>query len=442
MYALNELPSLIKSKKNNLLDLSNKPLIISIDSRTIKKGDVFLALNGVTFNGHHFCTEALNKGASALIISDYSYFSTNYSCFYVNDTYDVLISLASAFRKNFQGKVIGITGSSGKTTTKDICSNILDKEYNIIATRENDNNYIGVALTLLRLKKSDHIAIVEMGINACKEMECLAAMVRPDFFILTHIHHAHLEGLGSLKNIAYEKTKVLSYMSKDSHFIYHKGEPYITNMLHSFKGMVHPVDINQEAGLIYLSKTLPAFIKKNVALILTLLRLFKFSNDKIRVSIDNIKTSKGRFFIKKKASIIFIDDTYNANPSSVREGLDALLNISCKRRIICIGDMKELGKQALFWHYAVFLKALSIKPYALILIGPMLNSVYKMHQEKVSSSIKLCTVLSVNEALNKWSISLCKGDLIYAKASRKLGLDKLLKKLEYICDVNDFSSKS
>ncbi|OED35376.1 hypothetical protein AB834_04615 [PVC group bacterium (ex Bugula neritina AB1)] len=423
MYSLLELPSLLSFDRENFSTLSADPLCVSIDSRTVKPKDVFIAIEGVRYDGHHFCEEAIQKGAAAIIISNKKYLTKKVPCFYVKNTMQTLMFLAHQFRKRFTGCVFAVTGSSGKTTVKELLRHVFSEEYPVLATNENFNNQIGVALFLLSLDNFYKIAVVEAGISQEGDMDELSWMIQPDSVVITHIHPSHIEGLGCIENIAKEKTKLLKFSKKGADFYFHKDEKLLQETAKNFDVSFKEVDW-EKSSLIkgYLSDW-PVFMKKNAALVGF---IAQYKNIKIEKIGNSLRTFGGvgrRFMSEMIHKVRFIDDTYNSNPGSLREGLRALASMSAKRVIVCLGDMGELGESAKEWHESIWQDIVLLKPDRLILVGKIMPHLYR---EKFSSLFEKDTTRlarRVDQVIPLWNEQLFPGDIVYAKGSRAIQLD-------------------
>jgi UDP-N-acetylmuramoyl-tripeptide--D-alanyl-D-alanine ligase len=380
-----------------------KNFLFSIDSRTIKEDEIFVALQGSQVDGHEFLKEALEKGASGLFIAtekkatlknlDQSILK-NKCVMVADDPYQSIIGLARAWRANFEYPVIGITGSVGKTSTKEILHTILD-EYKMphVRSQGNQNTLLGASLNILRMTSDHQVAIFEMGINKRGEMAQLADLVRPTTAVITAIGHCHMEGLGSIVDIAAEKRQIFKFFKEDSIGIINGDNPLLANVAYK-----HPVikfgskTTNQvQARKINIEGTITQFVLKlygqkynvtlkknhsgvvfNTLAATAVAYLLNVPIKTILAAIEKPLTINGRFIEKplKNGKGILIDDCYNANPESVKAALLAFEHISTKaQKIAVIGDMLELGVNSPFWHRQIgrFLrKAPSLRKVVLV----------------------------------------------------------------------------
>lgn len=289
---------------------------VTIDSRQIEPGDIFIPVKGKHVDGHDFIAEAVKKGAKVLDVDLYKY--------------------AKQYRKKLSCKVIGITGSSGKTTVKDLLYAILSKKYNVVRTHENQNNEIGAPLTLLQADHLTDIVLVEMGMRHLGDIRYLASCIKPTHAIITNIGKTHLELLKTQKNIAKAKAELFTPALKwESYtrvaYLNHKTPYYelLKNQALKTNFSIYPFE----------GKDKP---EENINLCYLVARHFGLTNDEIQAGIDAYKPSEHRLISHKKNNITFIDDTYNSNPDGLQYALDYLKRFS-GRKILVLGDMLELG---------------------------------------------------------------------------------------------------
>jgi UDP-N-acetylmuramoyl-tripeptide--D-alanyl-D-alanine ligase len=354
----------------------------SLDSRTITKGELFVAIKGNRVDGHDFIGEALKNGASSLMISSEEVLKKvtqqslkNVFVIIVPHTQDALIRLACAWRAHFTIPVIGITGSIGKTSTKEMLANILRIQgLKYIASQGNQNTAIGLSINILRLKPEHQVALFEMGVSKRGEMARMADIVRPTSAIITAIGHSHMEGLGSLADIANEKRDIFKFFKEDNIGIINGDQPILANI--SYK---HPIvkfgckTTNQvQARKIQANTTNTHFILKlykerlkitldtnhsgrviNALASASSAYLLNIPSEIIVKGIQEPLSISGRFEPKKLKSDkgILINDCYNASPESMKAALLAFEKVESKgQKIAVLGDMLELGVNSPFWH--------------------------------------------------------------------------------------------
>ena len=311
---------------------------IVTDSRKISKGDCFLALKGPNFNGHDFIDEALDRGAS-FVISEKNY-PQDEKILGVNSTNECLSFLAKYQRKKFEGKVVGITGSNGKTSTKLLLSSLLSDKFDpsqIYASPGNWNNFYGLCFSLLELKKHHKFGIFEMGTNDFGEINELSSILQPEVGVITSIGKAHLEKLINLEGVAQEKSDIFKNVLLQGTCIF----PDINAHLSEFHAKSHDKKIRS-----FFSDELNAkkSNSKCVESILVSLGIENISFDQIyNLSKDVVVPSRTEQGYNSKG-VLIIDDTYNANPDSFKEAFRVLDSTDKENKICVIGDMKELGK--------------------------------------------------------------------------------------------------
>lgn len=335
---------------------------VSTDTRTIKGKELFFCLKGENFNGNKFATQALEKGASCVVIDDAEYYDAeNKNYILVKDCLKALQELSVFHRKKLDIPVIGITGTNGKTTTKELVAAILKTQYKVFATQGNFNNHIGVPLSLLKIKKKHQLAVIEMGANQVGEIEDLCKLSQPTMGILTNIGHAHLEGFGSYENI--KKTKLALYESikkKTGLVFVHNGDEVLMDESKHIKrityGMTADADIS--ARLItgspnlkmeYNSRVISTnlfgeFNYFNALAALAVGKYFKVSVENMILALESYHPSNNRSQIEKGENNLLILDAYNANPDSMKNAVDFFGSINADAKTLILGDMLELGE--------------------------------------------------------------------------------------------------
>lgn len=349
---------------------------VSTDTRTIKSGDVFIALVGPNFNGHAFVETAQEKGAVAIIISESV--SADVPTIMVEDTKLALGQFGAALKSLIAPKTIGITGSSGKTTVKEMAASILCRKGKVLATEGNFNNDIGVPLTLLRLEQDHEYAVIEMGANHLGEIAYTTSLVKPDVATIVNAAAAHLEGFGSLLGVARAKSEIfkgldetgVAVLNADSQFHqFWEGKLYTPKIVHfSEKNETeyHAKDVTlgidgcaqfdlvTPIGQISVNLTLPGVHNVNNALAAASLCIeVGASLEDIKYGLETMQQVGGRLQVLQLTNQVkLLDDTYNANVASVNAAIDLLASFS-GRRILVLGDMGELGEKARFYHEQV-----------------------------------------------------------------------------------------
>ena len=335
---------------------------LTTDTRNIQKGSIYLALKGTNFNGNDFALDALEKGATYAIV-DEVISSTHNKLVKVENCLETLQKLAHYHRLQLNIPIIALTGSNGKTTTKELLHAVLSKKFKTSATEGNLNNHIGVPLTLLKMDKNTEIGIVEMGANHLKEITVLTDICAPNFGYITNFGKAHLEGFGGVKGVIKGKSELYDYLEakKQTAFINPKDPLQLekTKNIHTIafdeKTKALPSDefltILREGLTIY-TQLIGSYNLSNLEAAITIGRYFEVSETDIKDAIENYYPTNNRSqkIIKKEAVIIL--DAYNSNPSSMKVALENFKTLKGKKKIVILGDMFELGKTSKEEHIA------------------------------------------------------------------------------------------
>ena len=341
--------------------------IACTDTRLIKDACIFFALKGDNFNGNKFAEEAIRKGAQFAVIDDKTY-AQDENTILVNDVLSTLQELATFHRNHCKAMVIGLTGSNGKTTTKELVFAVLSKKYNTVATTGNFNNHIGVPLTLLQIQEDTEIAIIEMGANHIKEIELLCSLAQPDFGYITNFGKAHLEGFGSEEGVIKGKSELYeNLMSRDKHVFFNADDPIqlakldgyehktgfsINNEVYvpiKFKG-AHPYVILEVENTIINTQLIGSYNFSNCCAAILMGIYFDIPLPQIKEAIEYYIPENNRSQVIEREGHQIILDAYNANPTSMRAALENFQQMEGKQKIVFLGDMFELGEQAAWEH--------------------------------------------------------------------------------------------
>ncbi len=429
---------------------------ITDDTRVLQPGDIFIALKGERHDGHHFIPQALERGAKGIVIArgflpQLSSVSGDYAAIVVSNTLIALGDIARFWRRQFLYiPLIAITGSSGKTTTKEAIAWMLSNRFKVLKSEGNYNNQIGLPFTLLGIRPEHEIICVELGTNAEGEIDYLASIALPQIGVITSIQPAHLKGLKSLKVIQKEKGSLLTYTQKC--FVYNADDPRVAALANEFdkekigfglkNGLIRAKDIEWKDTGLWFSVDTPDFTfgvqtqligKHQIYALLAAVAIgwyLGITKKKIAQALASFKPLSGRLtWFKDKQGRIILDDTYNANPGSMQAAL-GVLNSFKNGKIAILGDMLELGEQDIFWHEEIGKKAGSISLKALLLYGQYAED-FKRGALKAGMEEKHIFILQektdVLPLLDKITIP---GDIILFKASNKIGFSELVKKLK------------
>jgi UDP-N-acetylmuramoyl-tripeptide--D-alanyl-D-alanine ligase len=351
-------------KTASLYKLYRQHFLVDTDTRNIRKNTIFFALKGAHFNGNTFAEEALQLGASFAIV-DEKEFKTNEHIILVDDVLESLQKLATYHRKQLNIPIIGLTGSNGKTTTKELINAVLSKKYNTSATKGNLNNHIGVPLTLLSMTDKTELGIVEMGANHQKEIEFLCTLCEPDFGYITNFGKAHLEGFGSLEGVIKGKSELYTFLKENKKTAFVNIDDAIqvekTKEIKNTcfnKEAIQFLEVNPFVKLSYKnrpiqSKLIGEYNYTNIAAAITMGTYFNVSETAIKEALESYVPANNRsqLIATKKNTIIL--DAYNANPSSMKVALENFNILKATSKVVILGDMFELGKESLQEHQAI-----------------------------------------------------------------------------------------
>ncbi len=431
-----------KMLSNYFPEWKNQPLNgFCIDSRKIQKGDIYLPLKGNRSDGHDFIDEAKSKGA-ALIFSE-RILETDLPEIHVSSTKKLLLELASAWRNKFDIPVIGITGSNGKTSTKELLYQVLKPSFNILRTEANYNSTIGLPVSIFRLNSSHDMAILEMGSNQPGEMKILASVARPGIGLITNVHPVHLEYFKSIKNVAKEKSELFTALPQNGMSIVNLDDKYIAKFETSAACVTYSFTKSADfrgtyAGTANSSKLtvngytvqLPQYgrtIAQNALVVFALSSSLGISNLEIIQRIKTFEPPKGRGEILQIGPYTVINDSYNANLYSAKAGLKTFSKINQNaRHIAVLGDMLELGAMTETHHRQLghFINSLNISSvFCLGEFTPFIKEEIDSTKTDVrhfSSQEKLIS------ALRKY---ISRDDVYYLKGSRGMAMEKLIQEV-------------
>ena len=463
-------------KIKDILKCTNGKLIIgdtekecknySKDTRTIKKGDTYIGIKGEKFDRSSFWKDALNNGAETVIINNIKldeieeYKKQNKNIIQVEDTIKAIGEMASYKIKIQKGKynlkVVGVTGSVGKTSTKDIIANVLSNKYKVLKTEGNNNNHIGLPLTILRLQ-DEEIAVIEMGMNHLGEISYLTKIAKPDIAVITNIGTSHIGNLGSRENILKAKLEILEGMDKKKIVINNDNDLlnkwYLENKnnieIHTF-GIKNESEFN--AKNIKLKENSSEFICENKnekinievpvggehfilnALCgLTVGKLLNLNNEEIKNGIKDFKLTAKRMEINHlKNNITIINDSYNASYESMKASISNLKNMNGERKIAVLGDMFELGDFSEKLHKEVGTEIYKNKIDKLYLIGNYSKFIGEEAEKEGYKKENIFYFENKDELFNNLKNNLKSGDVILIKASNGMKLFEIAEKLKNI----------
>ena len=407
---------------------------ISTDTRKIKENDIFFALKGENFNGNTYTQKALDSGASYVVIDEEKYVANNKTIL-VDNVLKTLQDLANYHRKKCKAQVISLTGSNGKTTTKELINAVLNTSYRTIATKGNLNNHIGVPLTLLTIKPDTEIAIVEMGANHLNEIEFLCKIAEPDFGYVTNFGKAHLEGFGGVEGVIKGKSELYDYLISSNKSVFLNADDPI--QLEKLKGFTKKYGFSTTQAKYFNIELINAqpFVNlkvEDVEINSNLIGTYNFTNCCAAIIIGkyfNIELPKIKYAIEKyipdnnRSQIIntkghyIILDAYNANPSSMKVALENFHTLEKPNKILILGDMFELGNSSREEHQIIANLASSLNFEEVILVG-------ENFQLTDSNAINLTNFNALKTYLDKYDLP--EKSTILIKGSRGMALERVL----------------
>jgi len=420
----------------NLYSLFQSSKGVSIDSRSIKKDEIFFSIKGDNFDGNSFALDALDKGAKFSIVDDIKLKNQNDKIIFVENSLKELQNLSRYNRSKYDVKVIGLTGSNGKTTTKNLICNIVSQKYNTLCTDGNLNNHIGVPLTLLNIKPETEIAVIEMGANHIGEIENLCQMCMPDIGLITNFGSAHLEGFGDLKGVIKGKTELYKYLIKNyGHIIINNDdniqkEECKTDLYSSFgkdKSSDFVFEYTKELDKLVLLNDNYRFSCKiygtynfpNIASAISIGRFLDLDSDQIQIGLSKFQTEENRSEVLQYQGNTIYLDAYNANPTSMIAAIDNFNKEIKDNKIVILGDMLELGNFSKDEHEKIIDLLHKMEIESVYLVGKNFSSINISDSrfKKFNDTEQLIRGLDLTKIKNK---------SILIKGSRSIGLEKLI----------------
>lgn len=423
---------------SELFELFYQTTGVCTDTRKIDQDCLFICLKGSNFNGNTFAEQALENGAKFVIVDESDY-QTDSRIYLVADALKFLQELANYHRKKFSIPVIGITGSNGKTSTKELINCVLSKSYNVLATKGNLNNYIGVPLTVLKLTSAHEIAIIEMGANRFNDIEELCFIAEPTHGLITNIGKAHLEGFGNFEGVLKTKKELYDSIEKSNGTIIYNSDDLTlkANVPSNVKTITYGTtsDCQIQGTLMELSPYVVLKWKNgnydsptihtqmigkynfyNYLAAIAFGIHFNVPDISINKAISEYTPENNRSQVKKTNNNTLILDCYNANPTSMRSALESFAMIEHPNKLFIIGDMLELGTESIAEHesISILVKDLNLNGFS---VGPIFNS--------LKTSNFQYQFASKTEAIDYLKSQPIKDALILLKGSRGIGLETL-----------------
>ena len=401
---------------------------VDTDTRKIRKNSIFFALKGDNFNGNSYALEALKLGAKYAVVDEKEY-GNHPNILLVEDCLIALQQLAHFHRKTLNTPIISLTGSNGKTTTKELINAVLSKKFTTTATIGNLNNHIGVPLTLLSINNLTEIGIVEMGANHLKEIELLCSIAEPNFGYITNFGKAHLEGFGSIEGVVKGKSELYDSLRKNKGIAFintdDKQQVVQSNGIEtiSFNGAdiifleANPFVKVQYKDTVITSQLIGKYNYNNIAVAIAMGTYFNVSTALIKEGIENYVPSNNRSQILAKGSNKIILDAYNANPSSMSAALENFKQLDSNNKIALLGDMFELGSESGLEHQKIAETAMNCGFKEVHLIGKAFST----------TSVKNAFIYDSFESFKNSKEKLTFTDAtILIKGSRGMALERIL----------------
>jgi UDP-N-acetylmuramoyl-tripeptide--D-alanyl-D-alanine ligase len=425
---------------------------VSTDTRTLQSGDLFVAIPGENFDGHDFVASAANVGAAAALVQRAPIgVPSQFGIIEVPDTIKALQQLSSGYRETLSLRVIAITGSNGKTSTKDLTAAVLGQKFRVQKTAGNLNNHLGVPLTLLSVNPQDEVAVVEIGMNHPGEIAPLAALARPEAAIITNVGVAHIEYMGSREAIAKEKGTLAEAVPAEGTVILNADDDMTPGIVARCRGKVIKAGITAgdvratnvrtladgmefelQHGGMSVPATLPVLgehMVRNAALACAAGIAFGLTLEECAAGLRSLQLSKGRLQQKELAGFTVLDDSYNANPDSVVAGIATLASVPGPgRRIAVLGRMGELGNEAERGHRRVGKAAGENQISCVIAVG---DQAQWIAEEASASGVgRVYHVADTNSAVAALREFGKPGDVVLVKGSRSAKMERVVHALE------------
>ena len=450
MLELN-LQEIVKATKGVLLKEADVKEIkaVSTDTRKIEEGTMFIALKGENFNGNNYVLEAFNKGAKIAIVDevkcDLNELKEDVALIKVQNTGRALMDLAKFYREKLGLKVVGITGSAGKTSTKDLVAAVLSDKYKVFKTKGNFNNEIGLPLMILELDSTYDVAILEMGMRGLGQIKELAEIASPDLGIITNIGISHIEILKTRENILKAKMEIATFFDKNNTLVVCGNDDFLgalpeaeykivkTGVGENFKIGAKNIALEELSSkfTVYdgekeeeFSLDMPGEHNiSNLMLGIAIAKELGVSFEEMKRGLNNIEATSMRLELIKKDGFSILNDCYNSSPVAVKSAIDVMKNIEGKRRIAVLGTMRELGHKSEEAHEEIGKYAKENGIEKVLCFGNFSENIKEGYGEG-------CTVYENKEELIKDLLNIiCDGDIILVKASRSLKFEEITKAL-------------
>lgn len=410
-----------------IYNLYSEYYLVDTDTRSIRKNSIFFALKGENFNGNKYAEEAIKKGANYAIVDEKEYKTTE-SVILVDNVLQCLQELAAYHREILNVPILALTGSNGKTTTKELINAVLSRKFNTVATQGNLNNHIGVPLTLLSMTDETEFGIVEMGANHLNEISFLSNIAKPNFGYITNFGKAHLEGFGNIEGVIKGKSELYDYL-KSTHgkvFVNQHDEIQLKQSegIHTvpFEETIAFIDANPSVKISFKnleieSQLIGSYNFNNIAAAITIGNYFDIDSTTVKTALENYISTNNRSQVIQKNDVRIIMDAYNANPSSMQAALENFKNLEASSKIAILGDMFELGETAVDEHQKIaeFAEELNLK--LVFLIGELFS--------KTTTNVAI-KFIDFDTFKNNYNSTEFSNSTLLIKGSRGMKLERIL----------------
>ena len=447
--SLGQIANMIGGK---LSDDIYKDLIIegvSTDSRTISKNNLYIPLVGEVFDGRIFIKECEDKGAAAFIINEDYEIKKNINIPYikVTNTEDALRDLAKAYRKELDIKIIGITGSNGKTTTKDLLTSVLSEKYKVQKTLGNLNNQIGVPKTILNLNEDTEIGVIELGTDNFGDISLTTSIAQPNIAVILNIGDSHLHNLKTREGIAKAKMEIAEGLSKDGIFIYNIDDPILKKIVPTYDLEQNVMTFGQDQNADYIIKRLETntngvqFKHEDEVYTIPLLgdhqiynggfsamvgELLNLNENQIKNGLKKVSASSNRSTILELDGFDILDDSYKSNPQALLTGLNTCYMLGgYTNKIVVLGDMLELGDDEDKLHYNIGKNIDPSQIHYCLFYGPLSKHMYQGALKNFPKS-RIFHFDSKADACDKLKQLICKSTLVFVKGSHGMHMEEII----------------
>ena len=419
-----------------IYELFQESNLVSIDTRSIKVNDIFFAIKGPNFDGNKFALQAIKNGASYVVSDNLDISKKSDKIIYVENSIKALQKLANYHRRKLNTKIIAITGSNGKTTTKELVLNVLKSRFKTVATKGNLNNHLGVPLSLLSIEKDTEIGIIEMGANHLNEIANLCVIAEPEFGYITNFGNAHLEGFKSLEGVIKGKSELYDYLKSNKKFIFYNSDnKKQSNILNGYANTFtyglnddsncniincsneDSVHVNYRSELIK-SNIYGDYNFENICIAIAIGEYFGVSFEQIKKGIESYlpENNRSQVTITERNTVVL--DAYNANPTSMKLALESFCKTSYTNKMIIVGDMFELGNDSIHYHQEIINYIEKINDSIIYIVGEYFCNT--KHSDKIKS------FSSKKELINNLSKTNVSNYSILIKGSRGMQLEKII----------------